>query len=289
MLFNPQGLVSPLTNNGDIFVFGASTNQRLPAGSDNLFLMADSSVTLGLRYTSPASVSAISVTTITSSVTLASTADVIFVNGGTFTITLPNPASFLIKPITITRTDNAVTLPIYINGLISGSTNWAFYTQNETLKFVTNGSAWVRLQHDAKTELEAWTPTTFGFGAIVTSSFMWCRDGEFMDGIVYWTNGTVTADEAGIVIPMALRIDTNKITRNNTDAANGVIIGNYAVNAANDSGALLSATGTSTTLIYFGNSHDTATQLIPQVGSSVSNNGSLLSARFRIPILGWKS
>ncbi len=48
--FASAGTTSPLTTKGDIYGY-STTNDRLPVGANNTFLMADSSQTLGLAYT----------------------------------------------------------------------------------------------------------------------------------------------------------------------------------------------------------------------------------------------
>lgn len=215
---------SPLTTKGDLFGF-STTNARVPVGADGLFLKADSSNSLGLSYASPAG-AAISVTAITSSVTLTSDVDVVFVSGGTFSITLPNAASFTIKPITLVRTDNAITLPIRIVGLISGSTNWAFYTQNEMYQICTNGTTWNVLQHYAKTTwMNLGTNTITGItasptkGNSPTQDTVWgMRDGKDLLIRHEFHNSTATGSAGGTgdyvfgVTPTGLSIDSSIVT-----------------------------------------------------------------------------
>jgi len=304
MLFRPDGLVSPLTTKGDVFVYGASANQRLPVGSDNLFLMADSSVTLGLRYTSPSSVSAVSVTTITSSVTLGSSVDYAFLSGGTFAITLPNAASFLIKPISLIRVDQNVSLPIAITGLVSGTTNWAFYTLSEKMTVIPNGSTWELVDRYAKTDIIGTEVLTItGTSSNPTKgttqqkdALTWYRDGKFAVIHVEFEQQSGAGGAAGggwykIKLPGGLVADTSIVTPSTT------VDINYPSDGTLESD--ISITNTGSTAVFRARLYDSTNMVFVGLitgGSDGAWSSTIIALNstvycygwVRVPIAGWK-
>ena len=302
MLFRPDGLVSPLTTKGDVFVYGASANQRLPVGADNLFLKSDSSVTLGMSWSSTSG-AAVGITAITSSVTLGSSCDYIFVSGGTFTITLPNAASFLIKPITITRTDQNLSLGIYFDGLIGGSTNWVFWTLNEKLTIIPDGTNWQIVDRYAKTTWNLQSGITILATSVhptkgssrQTDNLWWRRDGDSVELRYEYRQDSNTGAASGtgdylFLLPEGLNIDSNKLT------LYSVVAGNYLrpnnVGSAQVSGAgstypgVVDAYSGGALRITFTNA--STTSVVTSVNAQLLAASLTYAAHCVLPISGWK-
>jgi len=135
-----------------------------------------------------------------------------------------------------------------------------------------------------------YTPTFVGLGTVgpASNNCSYSRRGALMFGDCYLTFGATTATVASMSLPSGLAIDSSKLQLNNTTANIGQKVGD-AVNRNSGSGAyssILTATGTSTTLLYFSNMLGASAYLTPANGS-VFTNGEPISYTFRIPIAGW--
>lgn len=143
------------------------------------------------------------------------------------------------------------------------------------------------------TDWAPYSPNLTGFGTITTSGFAWRRNGDSIEVDGYWTNGTTAATLASISLPVILSsqllIDAAKFTRGNTTAASGHIAGRYSTNTAANNGNMITATGTSASLVYFADSETITAPLVPANGSALAVSSSIMSIRFSVPIVGWTS
>lgn len=139
---------------------------------------------------------------------------------------------------------------------------------------------------------QSYTPTTggtTGFGTITSGSGFWRQVGDSIEIQATFTAGTVAAATGAISIPSQFTIASSRLSISaNTTAAAGAKVGEYTVNAGtNAKGALVTAPGTSTSLVYF--APVTAigtTHLIPSSGISgdVGVTGSVIAVKFTVPV-----
>ncbi len=131
-----------------------------------------------------------------------------------------------------------------------------------------------------------WTPTITGFGNVSNTFFFWLKLRCDLLGQGTFTAGTVAAALASLDLPTGLVIDANALSIANTTAAAGPDLnGVWTAHTANPQrGTAVSATGTSTTLVYAGSN---ATPLIPSNGSGTFASSVVTSVAFRVPIVGW--
>lgn len=137
------------------------------------------------------------------------------------------------------------------------------------------------------TPWQSYSATTTGFGTTTPASptLYWRQVGSSIEVVGSWTNGTVAASLASISLPNGYTLDSSKLTRANTTAQEGNIVGNYAGNGSSSiRGSIVTATATSTSLVYFGNLTATSSILVPQNGSGIGFTGGVLAIGFTVPI-----
>jgi hypothetical protein len=143
------------------------------------------------------------------------------------------------------------------------------------------------------TDWTAYTPTLSGWGTVSSQSFVWRRVGDSLQVQGYWVNGTVAATLATIPLPVVngsqLNIDTTKITNSNTTSNPGTSVGLLHQAEANGDLAVVTATGTSTSQVYVGNTANSSNLLTPQNGNGNSTSSAASSIWFTVPIVGWSS
>jgi hypothetical protein len=139
----------------------------------------------------------------------------------------------------------------------------------------------------------AYTPTWTGFGTVSNSSGMWWQQGDRLKAIASCTVGTRTADLASVSLPTGLSIDADKLTITaNTTANPGSMVGKYENSeaVANTAGVMVTAPGTSTTVVYCGSSEvNAASALTPGLGTTVTASSVVFTVEFEVPISGWSS
>ena len=136
-----------------------------------------------------------------------------------------------------------------------------------------------------------YTPTvSAGFGTVTNNVAEYRRVGDSLQIQGSFTTGTVAASIASITIPSTLTIDTTKVSLNTTTASPSAQIGFYASSGlANSEGAVLAATTTSTSTLYFGGLGSGTTILTPANGSTISTSTSVFSYTATVPIAQWSS
>ncbi len=241
----------------------------------------------------------IAVTTKTANYTVQSTDDLVLCNTNAFTLTLPaaTGSGKIFRFKKIGSDTNAITIARAGSDLIDGFTSRHLAIQNEQLTIVDAGSAvWSILDRSYPTARTGYTPSlSSGFGTGGTSPtnlsvFYWREGGSlFVAGTM--TTGNVTANIGSISLPaIATSIDSAQLTAlNNTTANPGQVVGSLQQQGANTGFTIVTATGTSTTLVYAGNIPSNASPLTP-AASFGANAGSALvtSFQFSVPITNWE-
>lgn len=174
----------------------------------------------------------------------------------------------------------------------AGATQWTLIGAFQATNAAAFGS-FVNITGAPKTDTLVFSPSVgAGFGTPTNNNLSYWRDGDRLRGLGFFTVGTVAAAVGSIGIPTNLVLDTTKLTQSaNTTAAAGQKVGGYFENAAsNGMGCIVTAPGTSTTLIYAGSNFGApSTVLIPSssVSGNVASSGIAFSYDFDIPIVGW--
>ena len=133
----------------------------------------------------------------------------------------------------------------------------------------------------------AYTPVfSAGFGTVTGINITWQRVGNYLEGQGTFATGTVAASIASMSLPVGLSIDTSILSQGNTTSGVGPQVGSWTGNTTNNVGAVLTATGTSGTLFYFGTNGITG-QIAPQNGSTAFGSSQSVDINFRVPIQGW--
>jgi len=149
----------------------------------------------------------------------------------------------------------------FASGTISGYSQWASYTP------------------------------TFGasFGTCTSIVGFYRREGDSMRIRIKFATGTVAAGTGAISIPSGYTIDSSKLTTStNTTANPGTMVGTYASNTANNSGIILTATGTSTSSIYPSPNYSSASFTVPVANiSGCLQSANTVLIEILIPITGW--
>ena len=134
------------------------------------------------------------------------------------------------------------------------------------------------------------TPTVTNLGTITPGDT--CRkkkDGGDLLVECFFTNGTASSSLGSIDLPDSLSIDTTRIGVNNTTAASGKHVGVSLQNGnAGSYVAVVTATGTSTTKVYFAANISGAAALVPANANATHYNSQPTSISFRVPISGWQ-
>lgn len=137
----------------------------------------------------------------------------------------------------------------------------------------------------------AYTPTLgAGFGTATNISFFQERKGSWLHVYGTFTVGTTAASASTISLPGTLTLDSTRLPISNTSANPGPMVGNWEQSeaVANTRGVIVTATGTSTTLVYFGNSETSASSAItPGNGNAITASSVVMTVDFLVPILGW--
>lgn len=171
----------------------------------------------------------------------------------------------------------------------TGETQYADGTARTAGLWTYTGSAWAPVGANAGfigTDWTSYSPTLTGFGTVTGSSWFYKRVGSNILVSGYWANGTVAASLASVSLPSGLSIDTTAFPRGNTTASSGQLAGTWGSNRSSNQGYMITATGTSATVIYFTDKFATAT-IIATNGSQMSQTGDTMAAQFSVPIATW--
>lgn len=173
----------------------------------------------------------------------------------------------------------------------SSSTTLRHQTGGETYKIISDGAgSWQVVEHLTNTSWETYTVTTTGVGTPGDQLFKWRRIGDSLEVQGFFITGTCTAADVSFTLPTSLAMDTTKLIKTGNDVTGaGGAIGSWWNNAANGTGAIVTATATSTVLVYGGDDSGSAVMLTPADGNASLANSVAYSVRFILPISGWSS
>jgi len=181
------------------------------------------------------------ISTKTANYTILASDSTILVDGtaGGFAITLPAPGTVPGQKFTIKRIDNVLANPVTLVGTISGETDWALYTLDESLTVHCDGSSFIRLDHEANTD---WVSA----GAVAKFYTLTIPSANITQGAIYLNNGNNyvvarTTNQAGQLHTFALTSNftaaTGQTYTNNgvtfTVVAPGVVSGTSVVMSGN--------------------------------------------------------
>jgi hypothetical protein len=226
--------------------------------------------------------------------------DTVLFSGASFTATLPTAVGNAGKEFTLIHGGTSLTQNYTlqttssqtIGGVAGGS--YKLVTNGETLVVESDGANWRIAGRKTRTLSTSFTPTLTGFGTVSSESGKWRREGNRMRGFVEFVCGTVGTSTGSLTIPGSQTLDTNELLiTGNTTANPGDTVGRYdtSVAAVSQSGTMITAPGTSTSLIYISNVLNVAaSHVIPtqNVSSSGAGTGSTVHIVFDIPITDWQ-
>lgn len=144
----------------------------------------------------------------------------------------------------------------------------------------------------AMTDWVAYTPTFVGAGTVTGASFFWRRVGDMLEVQGFYTYGTPTGSIASFTLPAGFVLDPAKIglSTNLTSDNAAPAWGHYSETSGIEGGKILTATGTSTTLVYFSGIAGAGQSIAPVVGTTAFPNTNRKSfLRFAVPIASWSS
>lgn len=280
--------LSTVTTKGDLYVATASaTTARMPAGTNGLFLKADSTQTNGLVYASPNGILAYRSVTTTDAATSAD--DVLVLSGASFTETLFTAVGNTGKVITLLHNGTslsqiytlATTSSQTIGGVASGS--YVLYTNSESLKIISDGANWQILEHNTTTPWVSYTPTLNQTNQ--TTAGFWQRSG---DTIFITTSTTFTGTPAGsstftYTIPGGMTFDTAKYSGVGFPTFGNAIAYDSSADFRYSAVSVTDAGSNTVRMMY----NATASPLAPPA-PFVWTTSDTLTLSFKIPISGWR-
>lgn len=296
--------LSPLTTKGDLLGF-STINARVPIGSNNQVLTADSAQALGLKWANPGTLAYRSVTTTDT----ATNADhTLKLSGASFTENLFTAGSgntgAILELVHAGTFGQLYTIDPAGSETIDDTTSHATFilaTPGERLKFQSDGTKWIVLSHETETAWTAYTPTLTGFGTATLVEFFWKRRGDEIRIRGAFKSGTLTAAGPSISFPTGINMDTAKIPTAKRGFM-GIFVGNISTSAAQlpDTGQgmwyLYTVSGT-TDQVFMGNDVDlnndaTDTFFVQQNATTISNfsnNTGYTVHEFSFPVSTWNA
>lgn len=131
------------------------------------------------------------------------------------------------------------------------------------------------------------TLTGLGFGTPTAISFKWRQVGQNMEVQGVFTPSAVTAVLGNIPLPTGYTLNSNLISVANTTANPGQIVGQFGQDwsSAGVVGRMVTATGTSTSVVYFGKQMVGGTDnLTPALSSANFGASRVISVHFSVPV-----
>jgi len=183
--------------------------------------------------------------------------------------------------IQATAYNGTPTCYVYADGINTASLTLA-------VKSYPNNQAVVNLKaQSGDYDALAYSPTITGLGAITDAAFTHERKKGVLTVKGTFTTVTPTGVYATISLPGSLQLPVTVNGRSNLESALGPDVGRYRTNVANQIGNILTATGTSRSVVYFGDTTNVSGGLTPRFGSTFAGSGVLYSVEFTVPIQGW--
>lgn len=241
---------------------------------------------------------------------VAASGDLTLANTGAFTIANSAVTNAKIANSTIDLTAKVTgALPVlnggtgqtsYTDGqLLIGNTSGntltkATLTQGSGIT-ITNGNGSITIAASgaggtSSTEWASYTPTINGFGAATAIGFKFRRVGDSAEVIGIFTAGIVNSTLASFTLPTLTcgsTIDSAKVAVNNDTSNVGPNVGTWGDNvSANSAGYMITATATSTTLVYCGGFYSSTSMLAAIAGNTSFTSSTKVSVHFTVPISG---
>lgn len=238
------------------------------------------------------------VQTISSTTTLTSIDNIVFVNAGSgaLTVNLPSAINLEGKIYQVKKTDSTFSI-VTIDGnsseTIDGDISTGLATKGESLKIISDGSNWKILDHVISSEWQAYTPTG-SWNTGVTYRGMWRRVGDSIEiqvslQITGTPNNTdLTFTNAQLFNGLSgLTVNSSKLASpggNNDPATVGV--GAYDDQGTANRGGLTAFWDTGASLLNIaGPDFSDLAQNAPITWAS----GDAISFKVTLPIVGWRS
>lgn len=209
-------------------------------------------------------------------------------SGAARIIVLPDAAANTGKEIIVKKIDtslaNQVILDPQSSQTIDGDLTFELWTQNDSLRVMSDGANWQIIAHKCDNDFASYTPTFTGFGTVTSPVFIWRREGSEIRIKGSFVLGTPTATEARVSLPTGLT---------SSSIASSTIIGSWfrGINNANKGGTLLNAVSTA----YFKFSGpqvfgpDSIDPSNAENGNAISASGNAIGIDVRIPVTGWRA
>lgn len=241
-----------------------------------------------------AGTSGITVVSKTANYNIATTDYVILVSGAAFSVTLPTAVGVTGKVYQIVKTDsslaNQITIDTTSSQTIGGISGGSAYlnTLNESWTVVSDGSNWQLLEHYTDVKPTSYTPTITGFTTVTNNTAYWTRSGSYILIQGFFDTGTPQSSLASVALPTNVTMDSGSVTPGNTTSTAGGTAGTFTVQASNAFGQVVTASGTSTSVVYFAGSGTAASSLTPVNGNAFTGSSGIpVSYIFRIPVSNW--
>lgn len=138
------------------------------------------------------------------------------------------------------------------------------------------------------TDFASYSPTITGAGTPTNVNLLWRRVGDSYQIQGTFTTGTTTGVLASVSLPNSATLATQTIT--NTTANAGPMVGVYANEPTKQAGSIVTATGTSSSVVYFSNGWGgTQPTLTAANANSCWSSNTVVSVNFTVQIAGLSS
>jgi hypothetical protein len=292
-------LTETLTTKGDIYVRDGTDVKRLAIGSDTQVLTADSAESLGVKWAAAGATEA--VTNVSSfPYTVLAADQVIIASGASGQIDLP-AATGSGRKLKIVHGGTSLTQVYTIDGnttdTIRGALTFLLHTNGQVVEIIDSASgAWTVLNHQTKTGLVSFTPSTT-LSTNATWTGQWWRDSEYMYGQVYGTfSGATDSATFAFTLPGSQTVASAKLLDSSTNGT-GDILGHCKVLDDSSAIGLEFITGqvqyaSSTTLqLSIFETPAGVTHFMREVTNTIPvtiASGDKISFEFKVPITNWE-
>jgi len=268
------------TTKGDIIARSSSQLTRLPVGTNNQVLTADSAQTLGVKWATVGTVS----TTAHSSAYTAAIGDGHSFNdvaAGSYTITLPSAVGNNGEKLSFQKIDGS------FNAVAIGA-NTNCFTRDESVTIQSDGTDWYVVDRYIPALTEAVTfSAQGGFTSIISQASYMRRVGD----CAYFTvsiQANVSAATGQLGLPTGLTLNTSKISSGFTAIGTWWALGSSnQFGSTARVGAVFMTTGAPAEIRFADRGAGSAFQEIAAINSKISS-GESFCCEFTVPIAGWQ-
>lgn len=215
------------------------------------------------------------------------------------TVTLPAPTNgemVIVKDISGNAQVNNITINPFAAELIDGMASLVITFNYGFVQLESNGTDWFVTARS--NNISPWTLadsanfSNSGFGTPVTQNISTRRVGDTYEVKGTWVSGVVTPNDASIILPSNIAIDTTKLPSNVNGTLLGIALANQATpapyfdNHDNDNSMAIFFDGSAVSEVFLtfqsnGNNFD------KQHVDNFLGSGQALSFNFSIPVDGW--